>query len=417
MRGKVIPYTVFILCLYFLVFNFPLTPLGLSMGTKNLLYLFLLLVLVINGRKYGSLLKNFGKEFFLLFGAFLYVLFRTLIGGDSDILTKNIYGIIDTFFVPLALVLYAIKSGITTEKQFIRCILILGAVASVISLISFIFPPVQAYIKYNILNLQPETALYWNKYRGFGLAMSLTSSYAYIQGIIFVLGCFYSKDNKWFLFFLPLVLLSVIFNARTGLLILLIGVVIFFVSRKRNFTSFLFGMLAIFMLIFLPDIMQTFGVSSEIREWVAVLFDDIDTIYSSRDLTQTNTGSRLFDSMWILPETESEWLIGKGYSLFRTEIDEHSDTGWILQLNYGGIIYMLFLYPIIIRMVSGLHKIGRKTIAIYIFIVFLIINTKSSFYPASETFRLLMIIYMFFIMTINNNDKKIVYDKSYLRGF
>lgn len=406
MKGKLIPYIIIIVLVYFLIFNFPLTPLGLSMGTKNILYFFLLVIIVLYAKKYGELLKRLKKESLLLLLPLIYVVFRTMAGGDSEFLTKSIFGLFDTFFVPLALVFYAIKSGITTEKQFIRCILILGAVASVISLVSFIFPPVQAYIKYNILNLQPETALYWNNYRGFGLAMSLTSSYAYIQGIIFVIGCFYSKDNKWFLFFLPLVLLSVILNARTGLLILLVGMAIFFVSTKKSFTSFLFGMLAIFMLLFLQDIMQTFGVSSEIREWVAILFDDMDNIYLSRDITQSHTGNRLFDTMWILPETSSEWLIGKGYSLFRHQTEENSDNGWILQLNYGGIIYMLFLYPIMLQMLSRFHKRGKDFFAIYLLLIFFIVNTKSSFLPNNEVFRLMMIIYMYSILISKKSNKK-----------
>lgn len=412
MKANLFSYIIFIICLYFSVFNFPLTPLGLSMGTKNILYIFLLGIIVLYGGKFTGQLSKFKVEFSLLLLPLIYVVFRTVIGGDSDILTKNIFGFIDTFLVPLALVVFAIKSGITTEKQFIRCILILGAVASVISFFSYIFPPIQSYIKYVILNIQPDTALYWNTNRGFGLAMSLTSSYAYIQGIIFVLGCYYSKDNKWFLFFLPLVFLSIILNARTGLLILLVGMVIFMMSRKSSFTSFLFGMLAIFMLLFIQEIMQAFGVSSEMREWVAVLFDDIDTIYSSRDLTQTNTGSRLFDSMWILPETTSEWLIGRGYSLFRHQIEDNSDNGWILQLNYGGIIYMLFLYPIVFKMFSRLHKSGRYFFAIYLLLIFLIVNTKSSFLPSNEVFRLLMIIYIYIILIIKKSNR-INQNKSY----
>lgn len=420
MRGKVISYVAFIVCLYFLVFNFPLTPLGFSFGTKNLLYLFLLVIIVFNSRKYTDLVKCFKTEFILLLLPFFYVLFRTMLDGESEFITRHILGILDNFLVPLALVLFAIKAGITTEKQFIRSILILGAIASVISFVSFLFPPVHNYIKFNILNVQPENFMYWDDYRGFGLAMSLTSSYAYIQAIIFVLGCFHSKDNKWFLFFLPLVFLSVILNARTGLLILLVGMVIFLVSMRSGTTSLIFGIIAIIMLFFMDDIMQLFGASYETREWVAVLFNDIDTIYSTRDVTQTGTGSRLFGDMWIMPNTSTEWMIGKGYSLFRHETEVSSDNGWVLQLNYGGIIYMFLLYLIIIQNSIRLCKYMRKTWFCYFLLIFLIVNTKSSFFPGNEVFRFLMTIYMFYIVFdikyINLIHPK-TYEKSFLRSY
>ena len=419
MKGEFVSYIVIVLCIYFLVFNFPLTPLGVPVGTKNLLYLFLLLVMLLYGKKYMASFKHFGKEFLLLLIPLMYVLFRTLMGGDSVFVTKHITGLLDTFFVPLAILLYAAKSGITTENKFIRCILILGAVASVISLLSFIFPPVQAYIKYNILNLQPETALYWNNNRGFGLAMSLTSSYAYIQGIIFVLGCFYAKENKWFLFFLPLVLLSVITNARTGLLILTVGVIIFIVSKKTSFASVFFGIVVFVMIINLQDIMQSFGVSSEIVGWISVLFNDMDVIYATGDINQSYTGNRLFDTMWILPETSSEWLFGKGYSLFRHELEENSDNGWILQLNYGGIIYMILLYFFVIPIISGLRKSKKLSLAVFFLAIILIVNTKSSLFPNNEVFRFLMIIYMYFMLLNRksvNKPSEFSYDKTFLRS-
>lgn len=398
MKGKWFSYAILIVCLYFSVFNFPLTLLGLSVGTKNLLYIFLFVILVAYGRKYMYLFKYIRKEFILLFLPFVYVLFRTLFGGDSVFITRHFLGVLDNFLVPLAFVLFANQLGLTTEKQFIRCILILGALASVISFVSFISPPVQNYIKFNILDVQPDNFMYWDNYRGFGLAMSLTSSYAYIQGIIFVIGCFYSKDNKWFLPFLPLVLLSVVFNARTGLLILLLGIIIFLVSRKSGLTSIMFGVLAVFLILFMDDILRDLGASYETREWVAVLFNDIDTVFSTRDVTQTGTGRRLFGDMWIMPNTSSEWLIGKGYSLFRHETEVSSDNGWVLQLNYGGIIYMFFLYLIIIQMLQRLNKSRRITFALYFFLIFLIVNTKSSFFPGNEVFRFLMTLYMYYIL-------------------
>lgn len=418
MTGKIIPYTIFIVCLYFSVFNFPLGMLGLSTGTKNLLCLFLLYILVVHGKSYFKLLKVFKIEFFLLLLVLLYVLIRTGLGGDSSFIGKHVFGIIDTFFVPMALVLFAIKNDITTQSKFIRAILILGAIASIISITCLLYPPLQSYVKYTILNLQPDDFLYWTTYRGYGLAMSLTSSYAFIQGFIFVLGCFYAKENKWFLFFLPAVLLSVVLNARTGLIILMVGMIFFMISqRKRQGMYFLGLFVALVIIIYLPETLSSLGVSSDTINWISILFTDIENVTTTGDVQQSGTGSKLFGSMWILPETTYEWMIGMGYSLFRHQTEATSDNGWILQLNYGGIIYMFFLYLLALRMLSMLYKSGRKSFSLYILFICLIVNTKSSLFPNNEVFRLLMIIYMY-LMLINkknsNKNQKISYDKSFL---
>ena len=419
MKGKIIPYSIVIACLYFTLFNFPLAYFRLPGGTKNLLYIFLLGIILVYGKAYFNFVKVFSKELWLLFLPLLFVLLRTGIGGETEFIGKHVLGLLDTFFVPLSLVLFAIKSGITIETRFIRCILVLGAVASVISFACFLSPSLQSYVKYTVLNIQPDNYLYWNTFRGFGLAQALTSSYAYIQGSIFVIGCFYAKDNKWFLYFLPLVLLSVLLNARTGIVILIVGLIIFVLTRKSGFKTILLSIPCLLVFLFIPEIMSSMGLKSNTIEWVLVVFSDMDNIVTTGDVTQTGVGGKLFETMWILPETSSEWLIGKGYSLFRHEVETSSDNGWILQLNYGGIIYMFFLYLIIFQILFRLYKIRRKSFALYFLFIFLIINTKSSFLPNDEEFRMLMMIYMFYILIDRNlklNKRNISYDKSFLRS-
>lgn len=401
MKGKIIPYSIVIACLYFTLFNFPLAYFRLPGGTKNLLYIFLLGIILVYGKAYFNFVKVFSKELWLLFLPLLFVLLRTGIGGETEFIGKHVLGLLDTFFVPLSLVLFAIKSGITIETKFIRCFLILGAIGSVISFACFLFPPLHSYIKYTILNIQSDNYLYWVNFRGYGLAEKLTSNYAYIQGTIFVIGCFYAKENKWFLFFLPFILVSILFNARTGIVILILGLILFVLSRS-GFKTILLSIPCLLVFLFIPEIMSSMGLKSDTIEWVLILFSDMDNIATTGDVTQSGTGSKLFGTMWILPETSSEWLIGKGYSLFRHEVETSSDNGWILQLNYGGIIYMFFLYLIIFQILFRLYKIRRKSFALYCLFIFLIINTKSSFLPNDEEFRMLMMIYMFYILIDRN---------------
>lgn len=400
-----------VLLLYLFLHNFPLDIIGIGIGTKNLLYIVLLWTIFKKRRKYLQLLHSFKTELWILILPLIYVLFWTLFGGESSVLTKHVIALLDVFFVPLALVLISFEMGLTEESNYFRNFLLLGAVASIISFVCFLVPGLQTFIKSSILRLDQDDYLFWTEFRGFGLSDSLTSNYAYVQATIFVLGCIYAKHNKWFLFFLPLVFFSVLFNARTGIVIILVGLVIYFFSSKKILYSVGIGVFAILILKELPDIMSSMGIGSDGIRWVTIIFEDIYNVLLSQDIGQSRTGEELFDSMWILPDNTEEWLFGKGYTLFRHSVYKSSDVGWILQLNYGGIFYMILLYLIMIRVCFSLVKCGRFRYALYFLSIFLIVNTKSVFVPNCEEFRLLMFAYFYYVLT--SKTRKQVHLKPY----
>lgn len=394
-------YFLYIVLLYLSLHNFPIY----GVGSKSIAYIFTLLLLVLGYKEYVAILKKIKIEVWMFLLILSYALFRTLAGGDFALLTKHIVAICDMIFTPITLFLISLKIGIKGENRYVRSFLIFGCIASVISLISFIYPSVQAYIKYTILNLQPDNQLYWNNYRGFGLSASLSSNYAYIQGTLFVLGCYYFRENKWILWFLPLLFLSTIFNARTGVIISIVGVFLYLLLNENVKYSVFVGIVGILFFVSLQDILRGLGAGNDAISWMLIAFNDFNEVVQSQDLTESNTGSILLGRMWVLPNTDLEWLFGKGYSLHRHLVDDTSDVGWILQLNYGGIIYMIILYLLILYMFYRLIIIKRYFFALFFIFIFAIVNTKSSFLPNCDEFRMLMMLYIYYIAYDKLNKK------------
>ena len=316
-------YFLYIVLLYLSIHNFPIY----GVGSKGIIYVFTLLLLILNYKEYVAVLKKIKAEAWIFLLILLYVILRTLSGGDSALLSKHIVAMLDMLFTPITLFLISLKIGIKEENRYVRALLILGSIASVISLICFINPSVQAFIKYSILNLQPEDRLYWYNYRGFGLSASLTSNYAYVQGSLLVLGCFYFRDNKWIILFLPLIFFSALFNARTGVIIVFVGLLFYFMLNKKLEYSISFGILGVLLFFSLENILRGLGASNDTIRWMFIAFNDFNDVVQNQDLMESNTGSILFGRMWVLPNTDMEWLFFFFFFLYRHQIYDTSDVG------------------------------------------------------------------------------------------
>ena len=111
--------------------------------------------------------------------------------------------------------------------------------------------------------------------------------------------------------------------------------------------------------------------------------------------------------MWVLPETISEWIVGKGKHIY-TEYQNSSDVGFILQLNYGGIIYLILLLNLIISIFSNINRKEHNRILLFFIITVIISNLKGEFIINSSGFRVLSIFTLYLISnttSVYNTEK------------
>jgi hypothetical protein len=121
-------------------------------------------------------------------------------------------------------------------------------------------------------------------------------------------------------------------------------------------------------------------------------------------LTGNDTGklhhfNELTDNMIVIPDNIIPTLIGTGKDLFYGGYNEHSDIGYIIQLNYGGLIYCLLLLGLILYMSFRLRKYPNNQWFSYLFLgTVLICNWKGYFIFTNIGFRLLSILYFYYIL-------------------
>ena len=399
---KSILYLVFIIILYLWLFYPPFWIFRERLAISNVICLICIFVCIIKPRIFKDFYHRFHKEFNFctLFVVLSFIL--TFLDFQTRILTEHIIVIINLFVVVPVMLHYANRFGFGDESSIVRAILLVSCLGAFFSVLCIMDPNFNQYVKYELIRYDKDSYLYETEYRGFGIATGLVSAYGYVMGFIGALGCFYLKENRWYLFAIPFVFISVLLNARTGIVIMLSGMIMA-VMRKGNFKSSIVLALCVILLAYnIESFLSMFNLSDGSLKWLMDFRSEAEDVASSSSILGSGTADTLLGDMWILPEDLPQWIIGRGYYLLRNEHGvKASDVGWINQLSYGGLMYVIPLIIYLLSIIRNLIKNKSLQFGIFCFLSFIIVNTKSSIFPSSVLFKLIMMLY--FIYALNKS--------------
>ncbi len=387
---KIFQYFIIILLIYLYLHN-PLFAFLGGVGSIKLLYPFFAIIFITSFAVTKKSIFELRKEILVFVLIYLYLLIRTINNPDIKTYYTGIVRIIETYFIPIGLVIYLLNRRVD-KFTFSRIILVTGSVGGIISTLCFFFPYVQEYIR-NMMVISDDSYLANNLFRGFGLSEGLTYSYGIIQATICSYGLLNLKNNKWFIFFIPFMILSVLFNARMGIFIILIGVILYALSNKilNIIIVCCFGAISI---IFLYPYVYS-NMSEEGILWLNDFFEEIRLFTR---LEKGNTTTVLFEDMIVLPENTFQWIFGRGESMFLDK--QNTDMGWLLQLNLGGVVYVALLFCFLVLLYNHIKKCGMDKYIILLMIgTICIANTKGDFLTNSGGYRLLILLSYYEILS------------------
>jgi len=392
---KYIKLLISILFIYLYLHNPLLKPLG-GMGSIKLLYVVTGIIVFTSYASYRSNIVSLRSVLKLLLFSYFYILLRTIITGSFASAYTGTVLIIEEFFVPIALITYLQKKKVCFN-DFIRLLLYVGAIGSVITTVCLFFPNVNNYVRENIIVIDENSYLAENLFRGFGISDGLTYAYGIIQGFIFSLGLFNLKANKWFLFFMPLVAISVLVNARTGFVVIIFGFLLYGILNRKITTLFSF-VLSLCLLIYTLPLL--FGLmEGETAHWINDFFAELESIFKNKNLSDAETFNTLTGRMAIWPDNFIQWIVGRGIYMFGQTSGNNTDVGWFLQLNLGGIVYLFILYNLIKTIYKKMYNYDLSRYLILLGIGTIIIaNTKGDFINNTGGFRLLLLISYYCIL-------------------
>lgn len=218
----------------------------------------------------------------------------------------------------------------------------------------------------------------------FGLAASMTDYFGFVTGVISST-CVYSAlcINKKYYWYMPLFILMMVLNSTTGVVLLALSIMLFYITGRRikkNQLAILLIM-PIVMLLCIP-FLDHIAHQGLMKIWNNFweIFDRSRVIGST-----TSIRNMFMQSFWILPDSLIELIFGTGHSVYATGTYAHSDIGYINDIWTFGILGSFILY-ISYMSLSKIVKINNdfyRKILIMLYASFLVFNIKGIAFGAN----------------------------------
>jgi hypothetical protein len=364
------------------------------------LFSLLSLIYLYKINQWGKIVRYY-KEDLLLIGIMIFFCILWFIWERSSIFIIKLLLLIFSWILnPYALVIFCRRRNL----NLLHLILFLGVLNALFSVISYAVPSFNNFVSTFLHHAEFDhpIRMYFRGIRGFGFSAGIFYQYSVFIGVItvFCLDNIIVGKKYYWLFILPVLLLTIIINARIGLVPVLLY--IFYIAVIRfKFKRFLFLILLTLILYVLIINMASTRVSMML-EWTTSLFEEA-YLYFVKGETSDSYFVRLFETFLVFPDTNFEWIFGKGIHIF-VQGDQRSDLGYIIQLNYGGLIFLflvlLFFINVYVKLKKAINK--NDTLKNYHFFPFiflgtaLISNYKGDFLSANVGLPFFACFYVYF---------------------
>ena len=374
----------------------------------TILLTFSLFVIVNNRKTYFKLIQS--KRIMIVLISLIPIILYSLFTEIVNLMTNEPAMIRNTYFfryfelflhciiILPAFVLFLYKR---TQSLFrLNVYLIYISIAqSIITSILFISSEIKSFIFNHIINydylfqgvnIQNESLLYL---RLNGIGSELTFAYSIFQGFcIFLILNLYVARQANYLFWIPLMLFSAGINARIGLILPLLSIILyvinsFFKNDKRLYTSiFKISLSLSFIFLFIR-------IPSELINYTFIVLRNGFTPGSVIPHQEI-----LLNDFIIFPSTITGLFFGEGvYSLGNPDYNLRSDNGYVNFIMFGGFTLLgmaLIWYILILKEI--LKALNLKSILTFTFIVSLLfIEIKGNILGLNGFTKSLLIIYFF----------------------
>lgn len=395
---------LYVIMLYCVLFYPPIVIAGFRLYGYQIVRLVAFVYILSNLSSFQRFCTNFSKEVQIILLVILYSILRFAIGGETEMMLRNIIGLFTLLILPYFFIDYGRKIGVYSVEGLSKYLLWATTIAVGISIACFLVPSVDVFFRERVIQYGQLGYKESLEQRGFGWGLYMNSSYSFIIAMMIGIAMFYGKQLKWFSFVIPLAFIACLINARTGVLIGAMSLMSFLFFSGKKIYSMLVLIFGLLVYNNLYQIIEFVGGANDLTyRWLMEGYQEgVD--YASGKF-QYGTMGILSDQIFF-PDNFGGWLFGEGFSLFdKNALHVHSDIGFINQLFYGGLFYCFILYYFVVRMCSRLSKYGHKGISLFIFLTFLIVNFKGDFVFNTPELGLTIMLYYIIMLYEKYNVK------------
>lgn len=394
---NIVLWPLMMLLTYLYVFNPPFQQLPIS--PSKVLYLILLPIFFL---KYKRVFFSEYMPEVKIFLAIIIYSFLVKLSTSSDTIyaQTNIFLLIESLFnaFTLACLLFWVFED-KVERVFFWC----SVIASLISVYLIVNPGLNDFVRNSLLVPERDLGAGFFSFRSFGISESLLFTYPVSLGIASCICLENAKEKPLCYLFLPILLVAIMFNARIGFVPVLVYLGYRIVLVRDISLVFRFAaLLGIGILL-----LKASGILEEYEATVTWLMDGFTEVIN---LLTGKEGDKkgnvdVLSTMIIFPKTILGLVFGTGKDVYLLSSVGHSDIGYILQVYYGGIIYLVLLLSFIFSISRRLKRSNTQHRWFnYVFIAtVLLCNVKGYFITTNSGMRTLMLLAFIYLFYGDNN--------------
>lgn len=298
------------------------------------------------------------------------------------------------------------------------------ALFSLTAILAFLSPTIKGFFDSKLIAYGAEHADILTTYRDYGFAANLTNTSSFVTAAVSVL-CFYLGANykKRYLLFVPFFAFAAFINARTSIVILVLGILISFLCiSRRNIVKIilLFIFLVVLGILVLPNVLELISDKNvETANWFNSGIQELLSIFTKSDNDSDSYVSYITNiERWILP-SDFGFLFGKGTEIQGgSKYGVYSDIGFVNDFWRGGLVLFFINSITLCCIIRTFYKTklidfhGRKFAVLFIIFLCMIVNLKGSFFIHNDV-SIVIILLTIAIYTSKSNKKVINYDFKY----
>lgn len=404
-----------VLVLFILMFSPPLFP---KINSLIILTGLVSVLLAVNYRKdVKSLLKTMPRKYFfmvmLFFGYMIAIMaISYLQNGHTFIrdylITVYRFGLIGCVLLVIAYIIVFCQRYDFNKIDLLEMVVMAVALQLIIGILALLLPNFKRLLV-DIMYANTGDVIFLNRYhferRFYGFANNLLDTFGYGMGVATALVPIvaFAKKRYWQLLLVPGFLLLSFFNARTGLLIGIVGLLfsmtsVFVYGTKKVRLAICIVILSI-VGIMMGAIPILKAKTPQVYYW---LYHDINSVIGfitkkpnkSQTMVRDNTAATLFKvGFWKLPQG-AELVFGTGHSVYSVDGYQHSDVGYVNDFWLMGIVGSVLLMVIIISAAVDFAKHDKTLLfmALFLIVALMIFQVKARAIMASFGFIASMLI-------------------------
>jgi len=383
-----------VLALYVFLYN----PIFIAIGIGSIKILLLAcLAYAAFNPKVVLLLRRFRNEAFFTVCLIIYAAFAAARSPDTVSHEAYLHAVwfLESIVIPITLV-HGFRR-VLARYDWEMVIVLTGSVAAVITLVLISMPDWNQFVRTRLIaqSLDPEE--WW--FRGFAIAEGASFSYGIIQGLVVGICLWCVKRSK--LYALPVLplLISILFNARTGLVVVLISMLLLLASRRVSLRLVWMLTLTVSAGIAVDRAVGFTERNAGTIGWVTSAFNDTKRLVSGD--RSSDTYSQLFGEMLVVPSTLGGVLLGERASPGAAAIQQVSDIGYVNELFFGGTLYIGILLGCLAYMYARVRRRSGHCYYPLLFVATLLLaNVKwVSLFVPSGFFRLFCLFYVYTLLS------------------